>query len=126
MRTVELINPVTGLWDEALIRENFLQVDAENILTIPISEHMTEDFVAWHKTKTYTFSVRSAYYTEWEHQFSNRIQRRDRQGSVGNNPAWDKLWKLQVPGKVKTFRWRALHGVVPGRSILASRHIRVR
>jgi hypothetical protein len=32
---------------------------------------------------------------------------------------------LEVPSKVKIFIWRALHGVVPGRSILADRHIKV-
>ena len=29
--------------------------------------------MAWHKTKIYVFSVRSAYYFEWEHQFGAKI-----------------------------------------------------
>jgi hypothetical protein len=32
----DLINPVTGLWDDELIREIFLSVDATRILEIPI------------------------------------------------------------------------------------------
>jgi ribonuclease HI len=32
---------------------------------------------------------------------------------------------MQVPSKVKIFIWRALHGVVPGKAILADRHIKV-
>jgi ribonuclease HI len=39
------------------------------------------------------------------------------------NPVWRILWKLQIPGKVKIFIWRALHGILPLKSILANRHI---
>ena len=33
---------------------------------------MNEDFVAWHLTKSYTFSVRSAYYAQWNATFRQR------------------------------------------------------
>ena len=73
LRTVnELIDPNTGAWDVELIRIIFLPIDAERILRIPISVHLNEDFVAWHKTKSHSFSVRSAYYSEWEHQFGSK------------------------------------------------------
>jgi hypothetical protein len=81
--------------------------------------------VAWHKTKSFTFSVRSAYYIEWEHQFGSKTRRNDGQSSSRINPVWDILWKLNVPRKVKIFLWRSLHGVVPRMVILASRHIKV-
>ena len=72
LRTIaELINPHTGLWDEDLVREIFVPIDAEHIRRIPLSEHLTEDFVAWHYTKTFTFWVRSAYY--WEHQIGAKV-----------------------------------------------------
>ena len=32
---------------------------------------------------------------------------------------------MEVPGKVKKIIWRALHGVIPSTSIIASRHIKV-
>ena len=35
------------------------------------------------------------------------------------------MWKLQIPSKGKIFIWKALHGIVPGMSILADRHIPV-
>jgi hypothetical protein len=92
IRTVdELIDPHTNAWDEELIRENFLAVDAERILRIPLSGHLTEDFVAWHKTKSHIFSVRSAYYIEWDHQFSAKTRRMDGQSSSSVNPVWDVL-----------------------------------
>jgi len=41
----ELINPVTGVWDEQLIRETFWPEDANEILRIPIAENL-EDWPA--------------------------------------------------------------------------------
>jgi ribonuclease HI len=121
----ELINPVDGAWDEDLIRQVFWEVDSERILRIPLSDNLGDDFIAWHKTKSFNFSVRSAYYSEWEHQFGSRTRRLDGLGQLSDNPVWEKLWKMQVPSKVKKIIWRALHGVVPGKAILADRHIKV-
>jgi hypothetical protein len=38
------------------------------------------------------------------------------------NPFWRNLWKLDIPGK-KKYIWRALHGILPLKSILANRHV---
>jgi hypothetical protein len=65
LRTVdELINPITGEWDEEIIRDNLLAIDAEKILRIPLSDSLNDDFVAWNNTRTYKFTLRSTYYTE--------------------------------------------------------------
>lgn len=36
---------------------------------------------------------------------------------------WDKLWKLDLPGKIKIFGWRVLHGMIPCKGVLANKHI---
>jgi hypothetical protein len=126
LRTVDdLIDPVSGLWDEQLLSEIFNPLDVRRILQIPISQELGEDFVAWHKTRNFCFSVRSAYYSEWEHQFGIKIRSNTGQSSSSSNPVWGIVWKLQVPSKVRIFIWRALHGLIPGMSILANRHIKV-
>jgi hypothetical protein len=125
-KTVDhLIDPNTNLWDEDLIRMLFLQVDAERILRIPLSAQLEEDFVAWHLTKSYSFSVKSAYYSEWNHCNGRRLNRVDEQGPASLNPVWDILWKLKIPSKIKIFVWKALRGTIPGMAILADRHIPV-
>jgi hypothetical protein len=126
LRTVdELIDPHSGSWDEELIRSIFTPFDVEQILRIPLSQNMETDFIAWNKTKNYTFSVRTAYHVEWEHQFGLKYIRSDGQGAEKVNPVWEILWRLNVPGKIKNFAWKALHGLIPGMSILANRHIKV-
>lgn len=52
-----LIDPVTGNWDEQLIDQTFWQVDKQRILCIPLSENVEEDFVAWNLEKPFRFSV---------------------------------------------------------------------
>ena len=59
-RVHELINPITGEWDELLIRDTFWEMDAKVILTMPIRPEF-EDFPAWYYDKKGLFSVRSAY-----------------------------------------------------------------
>jgi hypothetical protein len=56
----ELINPVTGEWDEQLVRETFWPEDANEILRITIAENL-EDWPAWYFDAKGLFSVKSAY-----------------------------------------------------------------
>lgn len=76
----ELIDPHSGLWDEELIRSVFSVVDAQRILQIPLRVEVFDDFVAWNATRSGTFSVRSAYHVEFEHQFGHQWRWGDGQG----------------------------------------------
>ena len=87
LRTVnELINPYTHQWDEQILRENFNPLDVERILKIPLSEHMDNDFVAWHLSKSYSFTVRSAYYAQWAHTFGQRTNGANGGSTAEGNP----------------------------------------
>jgi len=56
----ELIDPMTGEWDEQLVLEIFWPEDAQTILAMPVHAG-TENVVAWHFDIHGKFSVRSAY-----------------------------------------------------------------
>ena len=43
----ELISPLTGKWDEELVRDTFCEEDTKHILSIPLREGV-DDFTAWH------------------------------------------------------------------------------
>jgi hypothetical protein len=119
----QLIDPYSGLWDEPRLRELFLTVDVNRILQIPLNTQGFDDFIAWNHTKHGRFTVRSAYYLQWKHKFGPRAGQLSMPGSSVNNPVWKSLWKLKIPGKVKIFIWRAMHGIIPVKSILANRHV---
>jgi hypothetical protein len=57
----ELINPVTGVWDEELINDMFWSVDANRIMQIPLMQGR-DDTVAWHYNRNGLFTVGSAYH----------------------------------------------------------------
>ena len=117
----ELINLVDASWDVDLVQSIFESVDANRILQIPITNGR-EDCVAWHFNRSGLFSVKSAYHCQWKKKFGARIA--GPQGSgTSNRQVWKNLWKLQVPGKIKNFGWRALRGLMPCKAILANRHV---
>jgi hypothetical protein len=71
-RVWELINPLTGNWDEQLLNEIFFSVDVGRILQIPVNSQGFDDFIAWRFTKHGRYTVRSGYHLQWRHQFGPR------------------------------------------------------
>lgn len=62
----ELIDLISGSWDEDLVLQTFLPQDAELILVTPVHTSL-DDLVAWHYDTRGLFSVRSAYKLHREH-----------------------------------------------------------
>jgi hypothetical protein len=105
----DLINPATGQWDEQLVRDTFMSLDADTILATPIREDF-EDFLAWHYDSKGLFSVKSAY--------KLYVQKRDGpQQSSSNEDAeisyWEFFWKLSCPPKIKQLLWIFAHNSLP-------------
>jgi hypothetical protein len=119
----DLIDPITGQWDATLLGDLFNPVDVGRILQIPINNQGFDDFVAWSLTLHGRFTVRSAYHAQWRHQFGGSASQLALPGRSAINPVWKIVWKLKIPSKVKKFVWRALHGILPLKSILCNRHI---
>jgi hypothetical protein len=44
----ELIDPISGTWDQAILQDNFSPIDVSRILQIPLNVGVFEDFIAWH------------------------------------------------------------------------------
>jgi hypothetical protein len=120
-RVDELINSVDLTWDADLVRSIFWGIDATRILQIPITWGR-EDCVAWHFNRSGLFSVRSAYHGQWKMKYGARLNGAS-SGGASNIQTWKNLWKLHLPGKIRVFRWRSLHGQVPCKSILANKHV---
>jgi ribonuclease HI len=122
-KVAELIDTSTGTWDAELLRSLFLEVDVKRILEIPINVQGFDDFIAWNYKKNGRYSVKSGYHLQWRHTFGPRANQLALPGTSALNPVWKTVWQLKLPSKIKIFLWRALHGVIPLKSILANRHV---
>ena len=121
----DFIDPNTSYWDEDLVRQTLWPIDAQRVLAIPLPIHEMLDFVTWSFTKNGLFTVRSAYWEEWNKQYGRKLQYTNGMGRSDANPVWSKIWKLSCSGKVKIFIWHILHGTLPCRVMLANRHVMV-
>jgi hypothetical protein len=118
----DLISPITASWDEQLLRDIYNDVDVERILQIPLNNQGFDDFIAWKETSHGRYTVKSGYYMQWKYQFGPNATQLSHHGGSVRNPAWRSLWKLHIPSKIKIFIWRALHGIIQLKCILANRH----
>jgi hypothetical protein len=121
----DLINPMTGSWDDRMVRDIFWEEDAEVILALPVHEGRNNT-LAWHFDKHGIFSVKSAY----------KVGRADAQrtrclaGAQGGSACvvtgvWKGLWKLRCPSKIKHFMWRLTHNSHPLRCNLIRRGMKI-
>ena len=75
--------------------------DSEVILGIPLSVRNIKDSWYWNADLKGIYTVKSGY--------------RLLQGTVTDDRTmlWKKLWKLNIPLKIKNFMWHTLTGVLP-------------
>ena len=107
---VDLIDPVAAEWKSELIREKFLEDEANTICNIPLSRYGQRDKLIWRATPTGIFTVRSAYYLEL-------VKRALKEGGGSRtmkiNTPWKSIWSLNVPNSTKMFIWRACSNILP-------------
>jgi hypothetical protein len=71
------------------------------------------------------FSVRGAYGLGLRLSQSGRWRATTSSSPLGDKPIWKKLWKCNVPEKVRIFAWKSLSGVLAIEGIKKRRHIPV-
>jgi hypothetical protein len=103
-----------GRWNEDLIKSIFLPIDARAILRIPVRPQ-EDDWWAWEPEKHGEYTVKSAH--------RKLTAPQPFQASASGDESWKRIWKLQVPPKVKVFCWRVLHEFIPTKDVLQRRHI---
>uniref|UniRef100_A0A0A8ZJY0 Reverse transcriptase zinc-binding domain-containing protein n=1 Tax=Arundo donax TaxID=35708 RepID=A0A0A8ZJY0_ARUDO len=126
-RVEDLINPITGDWDEQLVKDTFWKEDAQAILNIPTRTE-DEDWPAWHYDQKGLFSVKSAYKVAVERR--DRCMKSDASGSglknyKENDFKWNKIWELGVQNKTKMFLWRVAHNSLPVKRNIEKRGVQL-
>jgi hypothetical protein len=110
----DLIDPVTGGWDEQLVDDCLWLADAIHVKRIPINVEM-EDSWAWRLDQKGIFSVNSAYklhQTLLEHGGSASGTMK---GTGGEQFEWKTIWSCPCPLNVQQFLWRIAHDSLPHR-----------
>lgn len=113
-----LINQQTGGWDEDLVRSFFWDIDAEDILRLPLPLSAVDDQRIWHFAKTGHYTVRSAYHLAQKNQKSS-TQARTGSTTRTNDTDWNWIWTLKIPNKIRIFLWRLLKSSLPVYEVLS-------
>ena len=103
----DLIDPTSNNWDEDLIRQTMWPIDAQRILSIPLSQH---------DMKSGIFLVWSAYSVEWNYKYGSKLKYSNGMGRITPNPIWCQIWKLSCPAKDFLFHMAYItwHSSIPG------------
>lgn len=110
LKVCDLFVPGTNVWDATKVHYLFSSDDADNILAIPVPKNQVQDRIVWKYSLDGIYSAKSGY-RFWQQQYSDYKKLEVSKG-------WSKIWKIQVPQKVKIFLWRVCRNNVPVRNLL--------
>ena len=97
-----------------------MQSTQEDILSIRLGDPQTPDRLCWTKNKAQRFTVRSAYLVALR---LNHGDGGEHSKAQDDKRLWHKMWKMDVPPKVRTFLWRACSEILPTQANLARRRL---
>ena len=99
-----LINQTSGRWNVQLIDHCFHPPNATQIKALPLCLTPQSDMLFWPLEKIGKYSVKIGFRLLCDIQdFADSLLK----ASTEERSFWKKLWKIQVPGKIKHFLWRA-------------------
>ena len=102
-----------------MVQASFAGIDAEAILRTPV-RGLGDDLWAWEPEKHGVYSVGLAYKL-----LDTRRQQDDTDETAGTSgdQSWQRIWKLDVPPKVRAFWWRVIYEFLATKQVLHRRHI---
>ncbi|XP_004298091.1 PREDICTED: uncharacterized protein LOC101303799 [Fragaria vesca subsp. vesca] len=122
MKVQELIDEESGEWEQWLLKDLFTDAEAQVIGKIPLSLRGGEDRWMWHFDRKGLYSVRSGYHVARKVEHMETIaSSSSSQGGWGF--IWKKVWKVNVPPKVRMHAWRILKEVLPTKWVLKKKGV---
>jgi hypothetical protein len=116
MQMEEFIDNTSSLFWMDLLNQWFLLMHVEAISSIPLSTRRLDDLWVWQYDRNGLLPVRSVY----RMLVQTKTHREDwlKGRAAGSNTeeegkAWTRLWKMQVPSKLRVFLWRPAHQSLP-------------
>ena len=92
------------------------------ILALPLNHLDSQDTLTWTKNKAPKLLVKSAYRVALKQKFAGWVEH---SSAWEHGMTWGRIWKLNVPPKVRTFIWRAYCNCLPTRNNLCRRKVRI-
>ena len=122
MKVAELIDNDSRQWDRGKLSTTFDSRTCNTILALPLNNLNSQDKLIWKENRAQKFTVCSAYQVALRLLHPNQAEH-----SLGqaHGSTWRKIWKLNVPPKVRNFLWRACSGCLPTRENLHKKRVRV-
>ena len=105
-----LISQVTSTWDQTLLHQHFFTFEAQRIMAIPLCLTNQSDVLIWTGCSNGEYSVKSSYKQLCEEENNSVASASD--GSLQKS-FWKRIWKIQVPKKIKTFLWQVCSDALP-------------
>ena len=103
----------TRTWDYDILNNIFDDRDKNLILKIPLSDRRTAHLCYWMHDSKGVYTVCNSY--------KMLLPCSD----ISSSSIWNRLWRLDVPSKVKHFMWRVLTNVLPTTENLLQKHVEV-
>lgn len=104
-------------WNVDLVKSRFLEVDATTILAVPIPQSAGSDRVGWTHSVDGHYDVKSRYKLWYKNNISSN--------TVFQSEGWNKIWRLNIPHKIRVFLWRLCWNNVPVRNRLRHKGVDV-
>ncbi|KAK3222428.1 hypothetical protein Dsin_009453 [Dipteronia sinensis] len=117
---VRHLRTASGDWNVSLIKNMFIENDANAILSIPCSLNQRDDSLCWHYTTDENYNMKSGYKLGMS---LNIKESTSETRKTGFN--WKGIRNLNLPTKIKIFLWTSLREWLPTQVNLARRNISV-
>lgn len=114
----QLFATETKPWDEAKLRELFVDEDVERIKRIKVSSSARQDLLGWYYNEDGIYTVKSGYWLATHLPNVEPIN-----PTYGNHEVKQKIWKTKVPSKLQHFLWKLNSRCLATRDNLKRRHI---
>lgn len=113
-----IIDHEEKVWMPHMINELFTEAEAEIIMKIPLSHRGGEDRIVWHFDVKGIYNVKSGYSVARNFPASSLPTSSSGTSSGNYNALWNKIWRVRVPPKIRSFIWHLMRGILPTRVAL--------
>ena len=110
LKVEDVIHHDSMQWNRPLIQATIMQATQDDILRIQLSTTRTRDKLYWNENKAQQFTVKTAYHVAIRLHQEEGVEH----SRVGEEKKfWSRIWRMNVPPKVRNFVWRACNDILP-------------